>query len=886
MIDLSSLEEDFVSQSKQPKKEDEMENVKLEAPGDNEDNKKPLEYAENNAARVNIKKDDEKGRTLNIGGKSYSLHCKSSGSDVKCAEFKIHICTTCGKAFKNIRSMKLHETGHSGEKLHHCDTCGKPFTTKHGLKTHILTHTGEKAYTCVTCGKSFTQASSLKTHEVTHTGERAYTCVECGKSFKQASHLKTHSVSHSGEKIHTCKVCGRSFGLASQMRRHEQLHLTKPHIQERNMDGDKPFSCKTCGKGFSQAGNLRRHEQHTHAPGSVQQRWAQNLLTSNKLLNIAHQQNPDIAQNTSSALTNAWYNEELAAHWSSQSGQVPPLWQFMLSQEGYRQDQSVGPFRPFTATSSPTKADSVTDDVGDVSQSVENEESSSRGSTPKSRYKDESEKEEVSDKDDTFEDSLESVDESEVNSGSEDVKVEVKLEAESSSDEEDDNDYSNADEISHSNDYNSNVNEDNNSFSNEGDTEYRVPSTKDEVIEHPPTEEEGSKVMFEMKEEPDETLSCPLCFKAFSKYRHVLQHLVRLHKLDPPAAKTLFPPEVTKHEDTDQTRISPCPLCGKRFKHMAMVRQHLRRIHKLDPSAAKKLTSDDEKMSDALTKEFVVKTSTPCGQCGQIFQGPYGLNKHIALYHTFGDFTCEHCGEKFDLKGKLKSHIFKLHSANGSKVCHICAKTVKNLKSHVRDVHTREDDQMKEDFTCPQCDKIFKNKKYLTSHISTAHSDESKAMVCPYCSKECKNKAYYNKHVQRVHGTEENVKCEECEECGKVFPNKAYLRTHINTVHVVDTRYCEICGRSCKNKMTLNNHMKNTHYNVPGAVENTNNPCGYCGQIFLDQKRLKKHIGLNHVIGDYMCKKCGEHFEFKVKLKGHQRSAHKTTVNWQMHALL
>ena len=90
--------------------------------------------------------------------------------------------------------MKIHKLVHSKEAPFKCDICGKNFKYERTLKKHESTHSGvrEKTHTCLICNKSFVCISGLKYHESVHAKEKPYSCKPCGKSFKRLSDLKDH----------------------------------------------------------------------------------------------------------------------------------------------------------------------------------------------------------------------------------------------------------------------------------------------------------------------------------------------------------------------------------------------------------------------------------------------------------------------------------------------------------------------------------------------------------------------------------------------------------------------------------------------------------------------------------------------------------------------
>lgn len=107
-----------------------------------------------------------------------------------------HICSVCGKIFKERRRLTIHMKIHTGYRPHQCQYCEKRFITRNECNKHTRIHTGEKPYKCNLCEKTFRHTNSAQIHMRNHIGERPFKCTICEKRYPSASdcnkHIKTH----------------------------------------------------------------------------------------------------------------------------------------------------------------------------------------------------------------------------------------------------------------------------------------------------------------------------------------------------------------------------------------------------------------------------------------------------------------------------------------------------------------------------------------------------------------------------------------------------------------------------------------------------------------------------------------------------------------------
>merc|ERR1712096_397480 len=138
-----------------------------------------------------------------------------------------------------------------------------------------------------------------------------------------------------------------------------------------------------------------------------------------------------------------------------------------------------------------------------------------------------------------------------------------------------------------------------------------------------------------------------------------------------------------------------------------------------------------------------------------------------------------------------------------AKVCPICAKEVKYLNGHIKDVHT---EAPPENHICNHCGKVFSKIKKLRGHIDAAHKVQPS--MCDICSQVFKNLHSLRGHKRKVH---EEVSEVTCPSCFKLFDTKLKLYYHERAVHTLEDSKCQACGRTYKNKNLLQKHQKVYH---------------------------------------------------------------------------
>ncbi|XP_056631773.1 gastrula zinc finger protein XlCGF26.1-like [Diorhabda sublineata] len=162
-------------------------------------------------------------------------------------------CETCGKTYKNLFSLNIHQKIHGNVRDFQCTLCEKAFTNASHLRRHSNSHSGVRPFVCNICLRGFPSAQNLKRHLLTHTGEKPYTCEECNRGFLTLENLNRHKRTHTGEKPFPCSICGKCFAHSTTAKEHMRIH-----------SGDKPFACTFCDRKFALNKALFKHIRQRH----------------------------------------------------------------------------------------------------------------------------------------------------------------------------------------------------------------------------------------------------------------------------------------------------------------------------------------------------------------------------------------------------------------------------------------------------------------------------------------------------------------------------------------------------------------------------------------------------------------------------------------------
>jgi len=216
---------------------------------------------------------------------------------------------------------------------------------------------------------------------------------------------------------------------------------------------------------------------------------------------------------------------------------------------------------------------------------------------------------------------------------------------------------------------------------------------------------------------------CSQCEYQTTNQSNLRKHIKNVHVktkengyINCPKCNILLPPDQV---ETHECVFYPCEICGKQFNSLGGVQAHKRYSHE------------------------GICEQKKCQECGKTFNNSILLQRHIDTVHE--RVTCHTCGEKVG-KWSLKKH---LQSHEEKTICEICKKAVRNMKNHIRAMHTPE---IQKSHECPECGKGFHKADNMQRHLMSVHLKQ-RPYKCRYgCSFAYNDISNRNAHEKKSHG--------------------------------------------------------------------------------------------------------------------------------------
>lgn len=135
-----------------------------------------------------------------------------------------------------------------------------------------------------------------------------------------------------------------------------------------------------------------------------------------------------------------------------------------------------------------------------------------------------------------------------------------------------------------------------------------------------------------------------------------------------------------------------------------------------------------------------------CPKCSKQFACRSNLNYHMTTHQlNVRQVQCDHCGNWLKNKLCLKKHMIQHSSIRYN--CNLCSYSALNqqcLRNHTKVKHSSE-----KPHKCSHCDKSFKLKNTLISHM-VQHSG-IRGYTCEFCQRAFASSGNFYAHRKRMH---------------------------------------------------------------------------------------------------------------------------------------
>uniref|UniRef100_A0A4W6FXB4 C2H2-type domain-containing protein n=1 Tax=Lates calcarifer TaxID=8187 RepID=A0A4W6FXB4_LATCA len=278
--------------------------------------------------------------------------------------------------------------------------------------------------------------------------------------------------------------------------------------------------------------------------------------------------------------------------------------------------------------------------------------------------------------------------------------------------------------------------------------------------------------------------------------------------------------------------------------------------------------------NDDNDEDFVISPSKlkgpHCPICTERrFRDAHKLARHMRTHTKEKPFSCPVCTTTFSQSYHMTRHMRNQHGTSMAWASTSASKCGKNLSSWL-ELKAHKKTHAVEGLTCLSCDKQFKEKAALVSHLKLHKKVQSspRSLICGDCGKVFGRMYHLKRHIV-THRKATNGECYTCPDCQKNFAFPEDLNKHLE-IHVKENNgTCPKCNETFSSPEELETHM---------GVHEKSYTCNTCGKKFKVEYALKKHEQ-GHQNDQYYCSLCRKRF---IKLSHYKRHIMLTALKYHL----